>query len=84
VIAKNAHAVERLNKDNKSLADIRNRWKQKLASECSKDFENDLKALATIPSAFDRSRYTVTASSCLPQSTSSSDAEVEVQMDSLF
>ncbi len=67
-----------------NLADIRNRWKVKLCAQMQSDYGNDLQALASIPSAFDRSRYAAVASSSLCCSASSSDAEGEVEVEPLF
>jgi hypothetical protein len=65
-----------------SLTDIRNRWKSKLAAEIANDYTNDLRALASVPMTFDRSRYAPLPAAA--SSASSSDAEVEMEVDSLF
>ena len=68
-----------------SLTDIRDRWKQKLCAEIQGDYNNDLQALASIPSTFDRSRYApLPSASTGGCSCSSSDTEHEMDVDSLF
>ncbi len=67
-----------------SLAAIRNRWKERLAAEIQGDYTNDLRALASIPGVFDRSRYAPLPSAAGPCSASSSDTEHEMDVDSLF
>lgn len=67
------------------LADVRDRWRRKLCAEAELDYSNDLKALASVPSTFDRSRYAPTARPAAPSSvSSSSDAEHEIDVDALF
>lgn len=47
-----------------NLADIRQRWKDKLVSQMEKDYTSDLAALASVPTGgFSVSRYSVKASS---------------------
>jgi 2-aminoethylphosphonate dioxygenase len=48
----------------KNLADIRQRWKDKLVSQMEHDYTSDLAAMSTVPTGgFSMSRYTVKASS---------------------